>query len=99
MFAFLLLAIAVANAHGKLSKLKEADNFKVPANFINGSKTAASPQTLTCYDQPNGQGEYRIYQDAYIRDLGDFDNRIASCRFTGIYILYDSYDFQVTNVL
>jgi len=94
---------SVANAHGKLSKLKEVDNVEVSANFKNGSKTAAHVPNLQCYERPNGTGYYRIFHgDAHIRDLGVkpwyFDNIIASCHFTGIYILYDGYDFQVEKV-
>ena len=52
-------------------------------------------QSLTCYEYWDQQGQYRTFTD-YVEDLRSigWDNRISSCCFTGIWILYDQINYN-----
>jgi len=49
---------------------------------------------LTCYDQAGFQGD-RFTADEYMSSLGVMDNRIGSCCFTGIWILYAEQNYNI----
>merc|ERR1719347_1192962 len=55
----------------------------------------ATSQFLDCYEYSNLSGD-RVKAIDYIPDLRNynFDNRIASCCFTGIWLLYDEYTYN-----
>jgi len=57
------------------------------------SRLAAS---ITCFDQAGFQGD-RLVADEYLPSLGAMDNRIGSCCFTGIWILYAEQVYNTFN--
>ena len=63
---------------------------------------ASSNQRLYCYDGPNCQGIRITIETLSVPDLGQspyyFDNRIQSCLYNGIYILYDGPNFNENNL-
>ena len=78
------------------------------ANLHNypGKRLAPAGQRLDCYDRDDCTGARITVRGNSVPDLWEysyyFDNRIQSCRFNGIYILYDgSYynqnDLKVSN--
>ena len=85
--AFLAAIAATANAAGR------------PPMFPVDGKSAApgdrADQSLTCYEYWDQQGQYRTFTD-YVDNLRDYgwDNRISSCCFTGIWILYDRANYN-----
>lgn len=59
-------------------------------------------QCLYCYDQPNCEGIRITIGTTPVPDLGAypyyFDNRIVSCNYNGIYILYDERNYNQDNL-
>ena len=59
-------------------------------------------QHLDCYDQDNGYGSRVSIGTTPVPDLNQspyyFDNRIRSCNYNGIYILYDEYNYNQNNL-
>merc|ERR1712080_258614 len=67
-----------------------------------GDVISGADQLLYCYDQPNCVN-YRItIRTTPVPDLADspyyFDNRIQSCNYNGIYILYDGRNYNQDNL-
>jgi len=58
----------------------------------------AGSQTADCYDYPNSGGD-RITVVDYISDLAEYwwDNKVESCCFTGIWLLYDGVNYNSEN--
>ena len=60
--------------------------------------------SLYCYDRPNCQGIRVRFENNYraVPDLAqypfDFDNRIQSCVFNGMFILYDGIYYNENNL-
>merc|ERR1711892_1498382 len=73
------------DAHGKMSRMPAGKNADVRANS----------QSLTCYDYSNGGGD-SVNAIDYIPALRNYnmDNRIGSCCFTGIWMLYAEEDYN-----
>ena len=61
-----------------------------------------SDQRMDCYDSANGYGSSVHIGTSPVPDLNQspyyFDNRIESCNFNGIYILYDGYNYNQGNL-
>ena len=59
------------------------------------AKSAATAQSLDCYDYVSYGGD-RVSAIDYIPALAgyNFDNRISSCCFTGVWILYTNEDYN-----
>jgi hypothetical protein len=58
-------------------------------------KSAGIVQTLDCYDYVNFGGD-RVSAIDYIPALAgyNFDNRVSSCCFTGVWLLYANEDYN-----
>ena len=73
-------------------------------NFtIAGRKVSlGQDQHLDCYDQTNCFGTRVSIGTNPVPDLGQspyyFDNRIQSCMFNGIYMLYDNRNYNQNNL-
>ena len=55
-------------------------------------------QEVTCYDGKGQTGESLNLVTGYIADLSwgyNFDNKISSCCFQGIWILYEDYAYNI----
>ena len=67
-----------------------------------GGPDLAQDQRLECYDQENGYGNRITIGTTPVPDLGQspyyFDNRIRSCNYNGIYLLYDEYNYNQNNL-
>jgi len=67
-----------------------------------GKLTSGSDQYIYCYDQPNCYGTRITIGTSPVPDLGQspyyFDNRIESCNYNGIYILYDGRNYNQDNL-
>ena len=63
---------------------------------------SGSDQYIYCYDQPNCYGTRITINTNPVPDLGSspyyFDNRIESCNYNGIYILYDGRNYNQDNL-
>ena len=63
---------------------------------------SGSDQMMYCYDEPNCQGIRLTFGMDPVPDLGQspyyFDNRIQSCMYYGIYILYDGSYYNRNNL-
>ena len=73
--------------------------FIVTSSMIHGTRVS-----LYCYDKPYCQG-YRVRFEngnLYVPDLSlypyYFDNRIQSCEFNGMFILYDGIYYNENNL-
>lgn len=71
------------------------------AQYLNTSTVSlrvGSNQNLRCFDQTNESGYYVNIGTTAVPDLSrspyNFDNRAVSCRFNGIFFLYDNYNFN-----
>jgi len=62
-----------------------------------GDKTALQ-QRLVCYERTGQYGESYAYTD-YAPYLNNFDNRIQSCCFDGVWILYGDVQYNGGNTL
>jgi hypothetical protein len=73
---------------GKVTRLAASNNLK---------RTSTS-QSLNCFDYPN-QGGQRMTANDYVSDLKAYnmDNRISSCCFTGIWLLYADANYNNQN--
>ena len=72
--------------------------------IVTSSTTHGMQVSLYCYDEPNCQG-YRVRienDDLAVPDLAQhpyyFDNRIQSCVFNGMFILYDGIYYNENNL-
>merc|ERR1719264_855448 len=63
---------------------------------MRSSKRSRLAASITCYDQAGFQGD-RLVADEYLSSLGAMDNRIGSCCFTGIWILYAEQVYNTFN--
>merc|ERR1712098_672197 len=65
----------------------------ISTNF--SSEVKASSQQLVCYDLNNGGGQSYRFTD-YAPNLGSYnwDNKITSCCFTGLWILYAEQNYN-----
>jgi len=75
---------------------------KLKLNNHNKNFTLAADQKLECYDEPDCVGiKITIGRDP-VSDLSQdpyfFDNRIQSCRYNGIYNLYDGINYNQDNL-
>ena len=68
-----------------------------------GRKLEIKHQTLDCYDQPQCKGSNMTVR--FGRNVPDlkrypynFDNRIQSCKYNGIYVLYDGPEYNKGNL-
>merc|ERR1712080_77868 len=63
---------------------------QTPPGSTNNKTRSSMVQTMDCYDY-NNQGGDRLHLTDYTPSLRkyNFDNRIESCCFTGIWLLYD----------
>ena len=62
-----------------------------------GTKSALQ-QRLVCYERTGQYGESYAYKD-YAPFLNQFDNRIQSCCFEGIWILYGDVQYNGGNTM
>jgi hypothetical protein len=73
-------------------------SFLLTALRVASHAKASSNQRLYCYDGLNCEGIRITIGTFPVPDLGDhpyyFDNRIQSCLYNGIYILYDGLNFN-----
>ena len=73
-------------------------NFTIAGRMVN----LGQDQRLECYDQQNGAGNRVTVGTNPVPDLGQspyyFDNRIQSCNYNGIYILYDERNYNQYNL-
>ena len=79
------------------------NNMPLSDSNIDGSNVSLpSDQHLDCYDQANGFGNRVSIGTTPVPNLSQspyyFDNRIQSCNFNGIYILYDGYTYNQGNL-
>ena len=88
--------IALAQGHYLESSSQESR-----VQYLNTSTVSlrvGSNQNLRCFDQVNESGYYVNIGTTAVPDLSrspyNFDNRAVSCRFNGIYFLYDNYNFN-----
>jgi len=65
-------------------------------DMARSSKRSRLAASITCYDQAGFQGD-RLVADEYLSSLGAMDNRIGSCCFTGIWILYAEQVYNTFN--
>ena len=79
----------------------ESSSQKSRVQYLNTSTVSlrvGSNQNLRCFDQVNESGYYVNIGTTAVPDLSrspyNFDNRAVSCRFNGIYFLYDNYNFN-----
>lgn len=67
-----------------------------------GKVMSGSDQYIYCYDRPNCQGSRVQVGTSPVPDLNAspyyFDNRIESCNYNGIYILYDGRNYNQDNL-
>ena len=94
-FVFVLLTLAVVQA--KYLQVGEPRPFYNATNAVR-SIIGDNSQHLRCFDAPNQVGYYVDIGNEAVPDLSrspyNFDNRIASCTFKGIYFMYDNYNFN-----
>ena len=66
---------------------------------INSEKSSAGDQYLDCYDYSNNGGD-RLRAIDYIDSLTgyNFNDRITSCCFTGIWLLYSDENYNSNNI-
>ena len=73
-------------------------------DLLTGGKKLASgaDQRLDCYDQTNCYGNRITIGTSPVPDLSYspyyFDNRIQSCNYNGIYLLYDGRNYNQDNL-
>merc|ERR1712110_591449 len=102
----LLILQAVSVAVGQSHYLDStSQGSRVP--YVNVSSVSlralrvGSNQNLRCFDQPNESGYYVNIGTTAVPDLSrspyNFDNRAVSCRFNGIYFLYDNYNANLND--
>ena len=64
--------------------------------------TSGADQRLDCYDQTNCYGSRITIGTSPVPDLNSspyyFDNRIQSCNYNGIYLLYDGRNYNQDNL-
>ena len=64
--------------------------------------TSGADQRLDCYDQTNCYGTRITIGTSPVPDLNSspyyFDNRIQSCKYNGIYLLYDGRNYNQVNL-
>ena len=100
MKALIVLCSILALCHGKFVQVGEPRPFINATNALRLKSSAAAP-SLRCYDAPNQSGYYITIGSEAVSDLSrspyNFDNRIASCTFNGIYFMYDDYNFNKNN--
>ena len=64
--------------------------------------TSGADQRLDCYDQTNCYGTRITIGTSPVPDLNSspyyFDNRIQSCNYNGIYLLYDGRNYNQDNL-
>ena len=90
--------VALYNA----AKLKTPSQMSRPEAHSTKTKaegTRARAQNVDCYDYTNSEGG-RLHATDYMSRLRDynFDNKIESCCFTGIWILYDNENYNSGNI-
>ena len=77
-------------------------SFLLTALCVASQAEAHSNQRLYCYDGWNCEGIRITIERSPVPDLGNppyyFDNRIQSCLYNGIYILYDGPNFNEYNL-
>ena len=77
-------------------------SFLLTALRVASHAKASSNQRLYCYDGPNCEGIRITIGTVSVPDLSYypyyFDNRIQSCLYNGIYILYDGPNFNENNL-
>jgi len=98
-FSLTCLALAFASTANGLFLDSKSESVRVPySNATSRTLRAGSNQNLRCYDQPNESGYYVNIGTTAVPDLSrspyNFDNRAVSCRFNGIFFLYDNYNFN-----
>jgi len=76
-----------------MAKSHLAEEKMISANI--SSEVKASTQQLVCYDLNNGGGSSYKFTE-YASNLGSYnwDNKISSCCFTGIWILFAERDYN-----
>ena len=98
-FSITCLALAFASTANSHFLDSKSESVRVPySNATSRTLRAGSNQNLRCYDQPNESGYYVNIGTTAVPDLSrspyNFDNRAVSCRFNGIFFLYDNYNFN-----
>merc|ERR1711973_979481 len=76
-----------------MAKSHLAEEMLISTNI--SSEVKASTQQLVCYDLNNGGGSSYTFTE-YASNLGiyNWDNKISSCCFTGIWILFADRDYN-----
>merc|ERR1711890_134632 len=95
MKSFALMCVALAGLTAASSLSKSSRPLAHPAARM----TPRSSQALNCFDGANSGGN-RVSATDYIDDLRNYnmDNRISSCCFQGIWILYEGYGYNNNNL-
>ena len=88
-----LSCVALATA-GTLDSQALVPLLRAAANTTGGE--AAVQQRLVCYDSRGQYGESHTYTD-YAPFLSSMDNRIESCCFTGVWLLYGQQNYNGAN--
>ena len=83
---------------GVLSKDLSPSSSSRPRINSSNSRSSAGDQYLDCYEYTNNGGE-RLRAIDYIDNLAgyNFNNRISSCCFTGIWLLYADTNYNAGN--
>ena len=82
----------------KLSILITCLAFVSAKKPYNSNSVQENRQKLTCYERYNHQGDSVVLNEyAPILDNYNFDNRVSSCCFEGIWLLYDQEYYNTNN--
>ena len=90
-FAYAILIFVVLNEY-HCTSLGTSQNIKIKSND--------DLQKVTCYDGKGQTGESLDLVTGAIADLGwgyNFDDKISSCCFQGIWILYEDAAYNIDN--
>ena len=88
----LLLSLALSAQSGSVTRLSASGK-------VSSTRTSGASQRLTCYDYAN-QGGSTVVATDYIPNLrtyNNMDDRISSCCFTGIWLIYADSDYNGNN--
>eukprot|EP00092_Neocalanus_flemingeri_P015528 GFUD01016809.1.p1 GENE.GFUD01016809.1~~GFUD01016809.1.p1 ORF type:complete len:257 (-),score=51.80 GFUD01016809.1:84-854(-) len=90
---FLFSALIASALAARLSIKREVSN--VAARRLAREETGERTQVADCYDNYQGSGA-QFHATDYVPSLRSYnwDNRISSCCFTGIWILYGEEDYN-----
>merc|ERR1712038_1733802 len=106
---FVIYQVIMKGAIVFLGVLSASLSLHIPSNdrpdYVttdDGKLTSGADQYIYCYDQPNCYGTRITIGTSPVPDLAYspyyFDNRIQSCNYNGIYILYDGRNFNQDNL-